>query len=437
MPCVTSRELGQCNGQAPASSKAHGRFAPEISAGSLQRVDLSSPEGLGKAVEAVQKRLPFIMTSAWLLVPAAKRWDLSHFREAFGKPGSAVQVLRAEAHARRYSYFRDREGDVCLHEARAINERMLMPFHKFEQLAHREPSGCYYMQTQVAERTGKQMTTRGDRAVLEELQAAMSTGPLRRLADHLGPWVASLLYLGPSGTLTPAHHDAYDNVFLQLLGRKSFLLLDPPAGAAGLRPLPSHHRYEWRSPIDLECPGEGDLRGLRGRGCEAVLAPGEALFVPSGWWHHVTALGDGGGGAGAGLSVASLNFWFDEWTGLLGRPRLPLPPGLESELARQAEQLLGDSLGLARIAEAVASLHEEVGSPAAAGVGSLRADGELLKAQNFLLHGLARILGPRAVKGFVQEYLYPDRWRSVCSDPRAAPWESPEESLRSDPGIPA
>lgn len=50
------------------------------------------------------------------------------------------------------------------------------------------------------------------------------------------------------------HFDQVDNVFLQVSGRKAFLLFEPRAGARGLYPFPVHHPYDQRGRVDLEAP---------------------------------------------------------------------------------------------------------------------------------------------------------------------------------------
>ncbi|WP_033074157.1 cupin-like domain-containing protein [Sphingopyxis sp. MWB1] len=91
-------------------------------------------------------------------------------------------------------------------------------------------------------------------------------------------------WLGPRGTLTPWHHDLTNNLLVQVVGRK-LVRLAPPWAFERMRnsrhcfsdwenyPLPAGPGDEYRPPV-----------------LEAVIEPGEAIFLPVGWWHQVEAL---------------------------------------------------------------------------------------------------------------------------------------------------
>jgi hypothetical protein len=85
------------------------------------------------------------------------------------------------------------------------------------------------------------------------------------------------LWIGPRGTLTRLHHDTCNILFCQIVGRKRFRLT-PPWETRLLDTAMSF--YSTASP---------ELRAQIDCG-EVVLAPGEALFLPVGWWHEVEAL---------------------------------------------------------------------------------------------------------------------------------------------------
>ncbi len=95
----------------------------------------------------------------------------------------------------------------------------------------------------------------------------------------------SAFWLGPAGTVTPLHHDNSNILFFQLIGRKRYRMIAPleialldgaQAMYGGVDPEnPDLDRYPWWSEITVR---------------DFVLEPGDALFIPVGWWHHVRAL---------------------------------------------------------------------------------------------------------------------------------------------------
>lgn len=113
---------------------------------------------------------------------------------------------------------------------------------------------------------------------------------LAKLWDDLGP--VSILresgardgffWLGPKGTLTPFHHDLTNNLLVQVLGRKRVQMV--PSWEVG-RMRNAVHCFSERAPADWDAEG-ADLPPR----LECTIGPGDALFLPIGWWHHVEAL---------------------------------------------------------------------------------------------------------------------------------------------------
>ena len=115
--------------------------------------------------------------------------------------------------------------------------------------------------------------------------------------------VQRLLWVGSPSVATPLHYDQSDNIYVQLSGRKRFLLL-PPAAArfVYLRPYHDPQQRHARAHFGLAtallggtAPGmdapsdypawvEGRVEE---RTLEVILEEGEVLLLPANWLHHV------------------------------------------------------------------------------------------------------------------------------------------------------
>lgn len=97
-------------------------------------------------------------------------------------------------------------------------------------------------------------------------------------------------WLGPSGTVSGYHYDSPDNVIVMIRGRK-LVHLAPPEDSARLYPSDKWDYGAVLSSVDALAP---DLeRHPRFAGLEpssVVLEPGDALYIPHGWWHHIVSL---------------------------------------------------------------------------------------------------------------------------------------------------
>lgn len=113
-------------------------------------------------------------------------------------------------------------------------------------------------------------------------------------------YITPRIWIGSAGTVTPLHRDDTDNLFAQVWGEKAFVLAAP------------HERsrlYAWSTSSDggLEAsdfnPKSPDYeKHPDARSVELIhtrVCAGEILFIPDGWFHHVSSLS---------LSL-SVNFW--------------------------------------------------------------------------------------------------------------------------------
>lgn len=126
-----------------------------------------------------------------------------------------------------------------------------------------------------------------------------TTAPAFLAANDLPPALSqalqplSSLWLGNRGQVA-IHHDLPDNLACVVAGRRRFVLF-PPDAVGDLYVGPLEHTLAGQ-PTSLVDPRAPDLARFpryadaMARGYEAELGPGDAIFIPSLWWHGVQAL---------------------------------------------------------------------------------------------------------------------------------------------------
>jgi ribosomal protein L16 Arg81 hydroxylase len=134
----------------------------------------------------------------------------------------------------------------------------------------------------------------------------MKTAGARRLYDDIVAFPDYLddrrdgyvfLWFGPGGTVTPLHHDTADIILAQVHGRKRVTMIPATQNAC------VYNNIGVYSEVDCEQPDF--IRHPFYRYADKFvfdLNPGEALFIPVGWWHHVRALD-------VSISVSFTNFF--------------------------------------------------------------------------------------------------------------------------------
>lgn len=98
------------------------------------------------------------------------------------------------------------------------------------------------------------------------------------------------LWFGAAGTETKLHYDFSHNLFVQLHGRKQFLLFGPNDSTRLYR-YPLKHWYAHFSQIDTHKPDFGKFpRFEDATPIYCTLEPGDVLFLPVYWWHQPKCL---------------------------------------------------------------------------------------------------------------------------------------------------
>ena len=100
--------------------------------------------------------------------------------------------------------------------------------------------------------------------------------------------VSSSTWVGPAQARTGLHHDLLDNLAMLVTGAKRFYLAPPGSVEQAGAVSDKHDRWAVLARLGID---ELATR-LRGRHTlyRVDLAPGDALYVPHGWWHEVVNL---------------------------------------------------------------------------------------------------------------------------------------------------
>ena len=119
-----------------------------------------------------------------------------------------------------------------------------------------------------------------------------------------GNLYSCMIWMGPRGTLSPLHYDPLDNLLMQVVGTKRVLLYPKTVGLKdGSKDISAPEEAAWTyagsdgmqyntSPVDVEDPDlkKFPLFAKCPAPIECMLNPGDAMYIPAKWWHHVRSL---------------------------------------------------------------------------------------------------------------------------------------------------
>lgn len=123
------------------------------------------------------------------------------------------------------------------------------------------------------------------------------------------------IWLGPKGTRTPLHTDPYHNIFCQVIGYK-YVRSYPPAATESVYPrgddengINESNTSEVEIRIDRTQPNNVVVEDAESfplflaqtNYYEAIVGPGECLYIPAGWWHYIESL----------TASYSVSFWWN------------------------------------------------------------------------------------------------------------------------------
>ena len=345
--------------------------------------------GSKAAMALMEQRKPVIITQSPLVAKVAGKWRLDYLRANL----SDVPCTVYASHTRHFRYWDDEKNTAGFAFPESMHtQKLTMSIEAFSEklrsatatdgsgaaAAAAEDAGelRHYLQTALVEGVGSELAADFAGLDWDALLAIQ-----RRLGwDDLS---SNLLLVGQMGNTTPAHYDEQQNLFAQLGacdcpralpwchachrrqrparaawsssrpvardllhmdhcpclpdadGRKRVVLFSP-ADFGSLYPFPVHHPCDRQSQVDLYA---ADLtrfpRFPEARPLQAILEPGELLYIPQYWWHHIENLSD---------ECVSLNFWFKDQS----KPQkvtLPLSEHQHLAMRRNIEKMIAAELG--------------------------------------------------------------------------------------------
>lgn len=252
--------------------------------------------------EIAPRQEPVILkghAQSWPVVKAANASapDFARYLKGFYR-GERVRVLLGHPAIRgRFFYTEDLQGFNYIEGA----ERLDLFLDRLLELAGREEKPAISVQ-------GVSI-----RDILPGLWEENNTG-------FFGDSVDPKIWLGNRVTVS-AHYDGADNLACVIAGRRRFILF-PPDQVGNLYPGPLDFTPAG-APVSMVSLHEPDFerypryREALRNAYMAELSPGDAVFIPMLWWHHVDSLSEVNG---------LVNYW---WNGSIGNPRQK-PTPLES-----------------------------------------------------------------------------------------------------------
>jgi len=98
------------------------------------------------------------------------------------------------------------------------------------------------------------------------------------------------LWIAKAGVTTQVHYDLWHNTFVQLWGRRHFLLF-PPTEYSKFSLFPRSHPYWRQSQVSLTSANLRDFPDLSNvKAFEVIVEEGDLLWVPAYWFHVATTL---------------------------------------------------------------------------------------------------------------------------------------------------
>jgi hypothetical protein len=203
---------------------------------------------------------PVVLTDAAADWPALHTWSPADLKRRFGHLVVEIQD--------------GRDADPRYEENKLAHRRLSQVGPFVDRVLAGGPTNDYYLTA------NNEALRRPEFAPLLE-----DIGTLPPACDRALLPERSSFWFGPQGTVTPLHHDTIMLFHTQIVGRKRWRLVSP---------LETPRLYNYNnvfSPIDIDRPDLNRYPLFREvTVLDVTLEPGETIFLPLAWWHHVVSL---------------------------------------------------------------------------------------------------------------------------------------------------
>ncbi|CAM1314576.1 HIF1AN (predicted) [Pycnogonum litorale] len=288
----------------------------------IPRVNFDDPQ----ADELISHNRPVVIQGT-NLVSSALKWDLPYLQQHLGSDEVPVFL----SNTNKFKYFDDSKIRLAGKTFSPPCHRDKMTVSNFVAKLRNWKAGdkWLYLQYQLTDSVGQ--------AIVDDFLTFNWPWVTAQQKKHQwGPLTSNLLLVGMPGSVTPVHYDEQQNFFGQLYGEKRCILF-PPEQFECLYPHPVFHPHDRQSQVDFDNPDYKKYPKFKDikNGVEAIVKPGDILFIPMYWWHHIESLVDH-------PYTVSINFWYK--SGPAQKIEYPLNGQQKTAIMRNVEKMLLEAL---------------------------------------------------------------------------------------------
>ncbi|ESO87419.1 hypothetical protein LOTGIDRAFT_220114 [Lottia gigantea] len=304
---------------------AYSTIRGELKQYSFQTEPVPRLHHLDPRVEALMRAEKPVVITDTNLVKSAFHWDADYLSSNIG---SAKQTVYS-SYKNKFLYYDDKKLPQ-FPDLQLATKHEEMTFKEFTEKVknHKKGDKIYYLQQALNDSVGKSL-------VLDFIKFNWSWATEQQKKYKWGALTSNLLLVGMDGVITPAHYDEQQNFFAQIGGFKRFLLFDPSMFEC-LYPYPVYHPHDRQSQVDFDNPDHERFPNFRNLyGQEAIVGPGDVLYLPIYWWHQVESVPNHG-------MTVSVNFWYK--SGTEEKIVYPLKPQQKVAMMRNIEKMVTSAI---------------------------------------------------------------------------------------------